>query len=319
MRSASDRVSGQIASREFVLQNRSEWDELAPVKQFRKPCFHLIDIAVVSQARLQRSCDSRLLRIDFPGMQINQDRATIRLDDPASRPSVKPHWQVAKGASATSGKIATQHSHCHWRYFAKSLRIIDLPAEREPWRVGDPVQVVQYRVHAGIVQKTLFGENWYSPESLTNNRKRRGTIRDRSISTGVCDCCDRTSRIGAKFVWGEAMYAAMEETVATDLVAGGANLADELRVKFGNPSQHKECSVRVEPREKFEKPASIVNDATGKIEPGLRFDLTCEGFDVKIIFYVYAEAVQLRFIHRVSILAVLRRAQTPNGDRCRHL
>jgi hypothetical protein len=317
IRSVRMRLRGQFAHRDFVLQNRSEGNEFASSKQFRQARLHLLNVAVMTQTRLQRSCDSRLLRIYFPWVQVNKDWAMVRFDNTANRPSVEPHGQVAKGTSAASGKIAAKYPHRHWRNFIKGLRAIDLPAEREPRCGRNSVQVVEYRKHARIVDETFFGEDWYCPEGFTNDGKSRGTIGGRSFAAGICDCRCRTLRVGAKFVRGEAMEPAMEETMAADFMAGAANLTDEFRATLCNPPQDKERSVRVKSREKFEKPASIVDNAAGKVRPGLRSHLACEGFNMKVVFYVYAEAVQLRSGHRVSILAMLHLWGTRDGGRSR--
>lgn len=295
------RLGRQFAGRDATLQNCAERDELASAKEFRKTRLHLLNVAVMAQTGLQGSGDSRLLRIDFPGVQINENRAPVRFDNASSRPPMKPHWKIAKRSSATSGKIPTEHPHRHRRNFAESLGKIDLPAERESWCAGNSVKIMQYRIDAGIVQEAFFGEDRYCPERFTNDRKGRGPIRNRSLSAGTCDCSYRTPRIGTKFVRSETVDPAVKKTVATDLVAGGANLTNDLRVAFCNPAQDEKCPMRVKSREKFEQFARIAYNTAGKIGPGIRRNLAGEGFDVKVVFHVYAQTMQLCFGHMAII------------------
>ena len=304
------RLGRQLATGEVILQNRSQGNELASAKQLRQPRFHLFDVAIMAQTRFQRSCDSRLLRVDFPRVQVDQDRASVRFHNAASRPSMAPPRQVAKRAPAAGWKIASEYPHGHWRNFAESLQMIDLPTEWETWCARNSVKVVQHRKDAGIVEETFFFENWYSPEGLTNNRERRGTIGGRLFPASICDCRYRTSRIGAKFVRSKPVDSAVEKAVAADLVTGSADLANDRGVALCDPPENKKCPVRVKSPQKFEKPASIVNDAAGEIGPRFRLDLACEGFDLEVIFYVYTQAMQLRFIHMVSIFAILYRLRT---------
>jgi hypothetical protein len=74
-------------------------------------------------------------------------------------------------------------------------------------------------------------------------------------------------------------------------MSAGRNLAYELRVPFGNPSQYEESCACVEARQQLQDALRVLDDATGILIPLCALRNTLKRMDLEIIFDVNRECI----------------------------
>ncbi len=78
----------------------------------------------------------------------------------------------------------------------------------------------------------------------------------------------------------------MAEPVTCDLVTACGNVAHQLRVAFGDPSEHEERRIRAAVVEYVEYAMGIRDDARFELRPIVRRNLVAKRGDLKVVFDV---------------------------------
>src|SRR5712691_127529 len=119
-------------------------------------------IEVMTELSQRRCTQPRLVRIDLPGMQIEDGGAPLDLVqplDPPARPSIRKYPEVT-----AAGDREVERSPTDRRPRGPDERRARLRQIRMPGRYGNAVPIVADRKDAGVVQKAFFDEDIEGPQ-----------------------------------------------------------------------------------------------------------------------------------------------------------
>ena len=108
---------------------------------------------------------------------------------------------------------------------------------------------------------------------------------------GVFDRLLGPPQIGPKFLGRLLVDESMPVTVAGQLVAGGVNVAHELRKTIGHPAQDEKGAADAARGQQVEQPLRVGDDAALKIAPLAARNHALERGDLKIVLHVYGKGV----------------------------
>ena len=126
-----------------------------------QPAFHAAQVGVVPEARLERQAgDPRLVRVDFPGMTLEDARLLVmRVHTPESR-AKNPVRKQPEVAASPAGQALPEKLHGRDRHFKQWTRTGPV---RKPRRVWNPVKIVVNREDTRVVAEPEFLEHVQRP------------------------------------------------------------------------------------------------------------------------------------------------------------
>ncbi len=260
-------------------------------ENFCDPALHPRNMEIMTEHGPCPAPETRLMRIDFPRMKIEDEAAAFAARLP-KRPSCVPLGKNSEITAAGGRKIPRAQPNGGRRKLEEVAPLAAGPLERSLRRVRHSVDIVMDGEDAGIVKKTLLRENLQRPKRLFDDRETGRSIAYDGLAAGVLDGCAGATCIGAKLVGREMPDAAVPVAMAGDLVPGGDNLAHDLREAFGNPSEHEKCGLGSVPAEQVENAAGVVHNARGMGRPAFRRNTVVKGFHVEVVLDVHTESVR---------------------------
>src|SRR5262245_58411241 len=96
---------------------------------------------------------------------------------------------------------------------------------------------------AGVDSKTLFREDIQRPHRPGGNRKARGPIAGDGVSSDLLKDLSRSHEVLTELGRRLLVDQAVPIAVRCNLVTATLNLADEVRLVFGDPAEDKEGSL----------------------------------------------------------------------------
>src|SRR6266571_6652010 len=111
---------------------------------------------------------------------------------------------------------------------------------KEALMVRYTVKIMPNREDAGIILKTLFGQNLERPEALARNGVARRTIAKHGCARRCFNELLGFAGIMAKLLWGHGINPSMPVAVAGYFVLFRDYTSDQLRIPFCHPAQDKE-------------------------------------------------------------------------------
>src|SRR5690606_19368435 len=110
-----------------------------------------LEIGVMTESRKPTCVEPRLLRIDFPGVQIEYERHIFRARDRSERPFREPIRQEPEVASPGYWDRPAQYLRGRQRKFHDRPAAGSLQHTRMPRRSGNPVTVMRDGEDARVV------------------------------------------------------------------------------------------------------------------------------------------------------------------------
>src|ERR1700748_3817939 len=81
------------------------------MQQSAQTSFRLVEVDVVAESRLHaRARQARLLRVDFPGMHVEDGRLPVARIDTAKRPATEPGGGQTEVATGARRQVAAEHA-----------------------------------------------------------------------------------------------------------------------------------------------------------------------------------------------------------------
>ena len=264
---------------------------MARGENFRDPALHSRDVEIMTEHGARPALKARLMKIDFPGMEIEDEAAAFAARLP-KRPLRVPLGKNAKITAAGGGKIPWAQAHGGRRELVQAASLTALPLEGRLGREGHSIDVMMNGEDAGIIEKSLLREDLDSPKRPLDDGETGRSITDDGPAAGILNRGAGATRIGTKFAGRKIPDAAMPVAVAADFVTGGDDLAHDLREALGDPSENEKGGPGSVAAEKIENAARVVRDAGGIGRPAFGRNAVAESFDVEIIFDIHAKSVR---------------------------
>src|SRR3974390_2881165 len=117
---------------------------------------------------LPRHGGTRLIGVEFPGMEIKHDRTSLQAIDPFDAEPFEPKRQQPEEAPATNGKVqAAEARRPDWEFRQRGAAgAPDFIGKSR--RTDIPVAIVVNRIGARVVLKAFFQKNPVRPRLLAS-------------------------------------------------------------------------------------------------------------------------------------------------------
>ena len=156
---------------------------------------------------------------------------------------------------------------------------------------GGSIKIVAHGIHARVVFESAVGEHVERPTGRIRNREARRAItthgllhlRLQHIFRALRFLCENRLRLTVDQL--------MAEAVAADLVAARSDVAHQLRMAFGDPSQNEERRTGAAIVEHVEHPMRVRDDARLEMRPIVGRNLFAKRRDLEIVLDVDGECI----------------------------
>src|ERR1700681_433489 len=125
--------------------------------------FHRSQTGVVSERGFPSCLNSRLLRIQFPSVEIYNCRLFLYSMSPFDRPLGITYGEKSQIIAAAKRPVLAAQTQSGHRYLINPASTAQFSMMKKTWPTGKPVQAVPNRKEAGIIQKPFLGQNIQRP------------------------------------------------------------------------------------------------------------------------------------------------------------
>ena len=230
---------------------------------------------------------ARLLRVDFPGVQIENEWLAFLAIDGLQGITAEPIGKQAKITAAGDGYFHAQKKGGGNGVFAQTVGV----AIGEAGRLGNTVGVVVDGKNGRIVSESEILENIERPERLVGDGIAGGAVAENGRTDDVFQDGFDLACVGAEFLRRHVIHLAVPVTVATDWVALTVDGLYQLGEPVGDPTNDEERGLGVVLGQQIQNFFGVVHYPLFHGVPVLGIDDVLEGGYLEVVFHVDGEVV----------------------------
>lgn len=246
------------------------------------------------EPRLEARLDARLVRVDFPGVEIEHGGLAIELVDAAHAPVDHAGREQAQVAAACNGQGHGLARQVHVQRGQGELAdgaTLALDVVGEAFGAGDAVVVVVDGENARIVGEAFLDEDVQGPQGLACDGITRGAVAQDRTARDVFEGGLGQAQVLAEGVGTEIVDKLVPKPVAGHLVTGVRKLSDQHGETLSHPAEHKERGLEAVLLQQVHDPVGIVHDP-GRIDgPIVPIHHAFKGCDLEIVFDIYSQSI----------------------------
>jgi len=264
--------------------------KLYVVQQKSYFCFHPVQVQIVPETGLQPCTDSRLVRINFPWVEINDCRLSLTniyiiYCTTYQWGRKEPQVSAARNRHTIMPPPYLQGKSGNREFFnISSLRynIMD-----EPFSARDSVYVMDYGKNAGIVRESFLGQYIERPQRFAGYGITRCPITVNLFPADVFQNGFGPVHILSKLIRSDPIDQFMAITMAGNLMASTINLPNKVRAPFSHPAEDEKGRLDPELVQHVENAGGVPLNTQGVMIPLVTADVPLEGGYLEIIFDIY--------------------------------
>src|SRR5215831_4281584 len=219
--------------------------ELEIAEKAIEPLRAAIEIEVVAKAR---ECggvlDPRLLRVDLPGMDVENEFLLLRVQL-AQRPAGETVGKQPEISAARDGNLGAAVAQHRYRKFDQASAAGRGEDVRRLLRVGYAVAVVAHREDARVVAEALFAEDVERPQRAARYRIRRRAVACHGPLREILEQRLGVARLLLELGRRLCVDETMAHAVRRHLVSRGRDLAYDLRVLARDPAENEKSRANL--------------------------------------------------------------------------
>ena len=230
---------------------------------------------------------ARLLRVDFPGVQVENEWLAFLAIDGLQGITAEPIGKQAKITAAGDGYFHAQKKGRGNGVFAQTVGV----AVGEAGRVGNTVGVVVDGKNGGIVGEAEFLENIERPKGLGGDGVTGGTVAENGFANDVFQDGFDLGGVCAEFLRRHVVHLPVPIAVTADGVALIVDGLHQLGKPVGDPTDNEERGLGVVLGQQVQDFFGVAHYPLFHAVPVLGIDDVLEGGYLEVVFHVDGEVV----------------------------